>query len=177
MKIIRKYIPLFKKNRIAILSGCCVLLLIGALQGYRYYHTNYASNVSLPDKAVYLYVRAGADFNEVLDSLRSLQVLKNESTFVDVAGRKNYPENIHSGRYKLADGMSNKQLVQALMLGMQEPVRLTLSGNIRTNRRLAVLLSRNIQPDSLDILRALEDTQRTREYGFTPATIMGMFIP
>jgi UPF0755 protein len=56
-------------------------------------------------------------------------------------------------------------------------VRLTLSGNIRTNRRLAVLLSRYIQPDSLEILQALNDAQRTAACGFTPSTIMGMFIP
>jgi UPF0755 protein len=40
-----------------------------------------------------------------------------------------------------------------------------------------VLLSRHIQPDSLEILQALNDTQCTKTYGFTPATIMGMFIP
>lgn len=168
----------FFKNRHVIVSLVLVALLIAALvSGYRYYYTNYTSNVSLPDKAVYLYVRPGADFNEVLDSLRSLQVLKDERTFISVAVHKNYPDNIHTGRYKLTDGMNNKQLVHALILGEQEPVRLTLSGNIRTNRRLAVLLSRYIQPDSLAILQALNDTQRTAAYGFTPATIMGMFIP
>ena len=153
------------------------ILLVALVSGYRHYHTNYASNVSLQGEAAYLYIRTGADFNEVLDSLRSLRVLKNEHTFVSVAKRKNYPDNIHSGRYKFIGGMNNKQLVQVLMLGKQEPVRLTLAGNIRTNQRLAVLLSRNIQPDSLDILQALNDTQCTRMCGFTPATVIGMFIP
>jgi UPF0755 protein len=166
------------KNRRAILPVVLVALLIAAfIIGYRYYHANYAPNVSLQGKAVYLYVRSGADFNEVLDSLRSLQVLKDERTFVNIAMQKNYPDNVHTGRYKLADGMNNKQLVYVLMSGVQEPVRLTLSGNIRTNRRLAVLLSRHIQPDSLAILQALNDTLLTKTYGFTPATIMGMFIP
>ncbi|MDR0691693.1 MAG: endolytic transglycosylase MltG [Prevotellaceae bacterium] len=168
----------FFKNRRVVLPVVLVFLLTAAfVSGYRYYYTNYASNVSLPDKAVYLYVRPGADFNEVLDSLRSLRVLKDERTFISVAVHKNYSDNIHTGRYKLTDGMNNKQLVHALILGEQEPVRLTLSGNIRTNRRLAALLSRYIQPDSLAILQALNDTQRTAAYGFTPATIMGMFIP
>jgi UPF0755 protein len=144
----------------------------------RYYYADYAPNVALQDRAAaYLYVRPGADFDEVLDSLRSLHVLKNERTFIRAARRKSYPDNVHTGRYKLTDGMNNKALVHALMLGMQEPVRLTLSGNIRTNRRLAALLARNIQPDSLDILQALNDTHLTAAYGFTPATILGMFIP
>jgi UPF0755 protein len=157
--------------------GIVLVLAMTFILEYRYYRTNYASNVALQDKVAYLYVRPGADFNEVLDSLRSLQILKNEHTFIKVAKRKNYPGNIRTGRYKLADGMNNKDLVHVLMLGMQEPVRLTLSGNIRTNRRLAVLLSRYIEPDSLDILQALNDTHLTATYGFTPATIMGMFIP
>jgi UPF0755 protein len=168
----------FFKNRCIVCRIAIVFVLVATLVScYRYYHANYASNVSLPDRAAYLYIRPGADFDEVLDSLRRMQVLNDERAFVDVATRKKYPGSVHTGRYKLTDGMSNWQLVQTLMMGMQEPVRLTLSGNIRTNRRLAALLSRNIQPDSLAILQALEDTQRTRERGFTPATIMGMFIP
>jgi UPF0755 protein len=145
--------------------------------GVRHYRINYAPNVSLPGEAAYLYVRSGADFGEVLDSLRSMRVLKDEHAFVSVAERKKYPGNVHTGRYRLTNDMNSNQLVHVLMFGMQEPVRLTLSGNIRTNSRLAALLSRNIQPDSLAILQALNDTAITKSYGFTPATIMGMFIP
>jgi UPF0755 protein len=166
----------FFKRRRAIWPGIVLVLAISFVLEFRYYRANYAPNVVLPDKA-YLYIRPGADFDEVLDSLRSLHALKNEHTFIKAAKRKNYPDNIHAGRYKLTGGMSNKALVHALALGMQEPVRLTLSGNIRTNRRLAALLARHIEPDSLDILRALNDTHLTASYGFTPATIMGMFVP
>jgi UPF0755 protein len=170
-------ISLLKNRRIILPVILAVILIAALVSGYKYYRANYAPNVTSQGEAAYFYVRPGADFTEVLDSLRSRQILKDERTFVTVALRKNYPDNIHAGRYRLAAGMNNRALVHVLMFGMQEPVRLTLSGNIRTNRRLAVLLSRHIQPDSLEILQALNDTQRTNAYGFSPATIMGMFIP
>jgi UPF0755 protein len=176
VKIIRG-ISLFKNRRIILWVALAALLIAALVSGYRYYRANYAANVSLQGKTAYLYIHPGADFNEVLDSLRRLQVLKSEATFVDIALRSDYPGNVHAGRYKLTNGMTNKQLLHVLMLGAQEPVRVTLSGNIRTNRRLAALLSRHIQPDSLDILQALNDAGRTSAYGYTPATIMGMFIP
>jgi UPF0755 protein len=153
------------------------LLMISAIVGYRYYHINYASNITTQDKPAYLYIYVGAEFDEVLDSLRNLNVLHDEESFIYVARRENYPDNIHAGRFKLVSGMSNKTLVRVLLLGSQEPVRLTLSGNIRTNQRLAALVSRYIEPDSLEVLAALNDTQLTGQYGFTPSTVMGMFIP
>jgi UPF0755 protein len=168
--------PYFTNRRALRWAALAALLTVALVSGYRYYHVNYAPNVSLPGGPASLYVRSGADFGEVLDSLRSLRALKDERAFVRLAVRKGYPDNIHTGRYRLTDGMNNRQLVHALMLGMQEPVRLTLSGNIRTNRRLAALLARHIQPDSLDILQALSDTACTQPFGFTPATVIGMFI-
>jgi UPF0755 protein len=178
VKIIQD-ISFFKNRRVIlpVILVAVVILIVALVSGYRYYHTNYAPNVTSQEETAYFYVHPGADFNEVLDSLRSRKILKDEQTFVAVALRKNYPDNIRAGRYKLTVGMNNGALVHVLISGMQEPVRLTLSGNIRTNRRLAVLLSRHIQPDSLEILQALNDAQRTEAYGFTPATIMGMFIP
>jgi UPF0755 protein len=73
--------------------------------------------------------------------------------------------------------MSNLALLNKLMRALQDPVRLTLSGNIRSNERLAVLLSRYVEADSVKILLSLNDSLTTADYGFTPTTIMGMFIP
>jgi len=142
-----------------------------------YYHYYYAANVRVGSEAAYLYIHAGAGYDEVLDSLTALNALHDVRTFRHVAERAHYPVNIHAGRYKLTPGMNNKTLVRLLLLGSEEPVRLTLSGHIRTNRRLATLIARYIEPDSLMLLAALDNAQLTGEYGFTPATVMGMFIP
>ncbi|MDR3235322.1 MAG: endolytic transglycosylase MltG [Prevotellaceae bacterium] len=157
-----------------------LLALAGSVfifSGLGYYYCYYAPNVTAAGGAAYLYIHAGATYGEVIDSLDRLNVLRNAATFRRAAEREHYPDNIHAGRYKLTSGMSNKMLIRLLLLGSEEPVRLTLAGHIRTNRRLADLMSRYIEPDSLMLLAALNDAQLTAEYGFTPATIMGMFIP
>jgi UPF0755 protein len=133
--------------------------------------------VQVEGAAVYLYIPTGATMEQVLDSLRKMQVLKMESRFITAAKGKKYANNIYPGRYKLTNGMSNAALLNKLTRALQDPVRMTLSGNIRSNERLAVLLSRYVEADSAKILLILNDSAIAADYGFTPATIMGMFIP
>jgi UPF0755 protein len=153
------------------------ILLVVAVTGLRYYSVRYRPNIQVTGAAAYLYIPTGATMEQVLDSLRKMNVLKVESLFINLAESKNYASSIHPGRYKLTDGMSNHALLNKLSRALQDPVRLTLSGNIRSNERLALLLSRYVESDSAAILRSLNDTTIVAEYGFTPATIMGMFIP
>jgi UPF0755 protein len=166
-----------RKQFLLLAIEVIVFLIIAAIIGMNYYSVNHASNVKVQGDATYLYIHTGAGFPEILDSLRSLKVLENESSFVKVAEQENYPSNIRSGRYKLTNGMSNKILLRHLLLGLQEPVRLTLSGNIRTNSQLATLLSRYVEPDSSMVQASLDNLLLAEEYGFIPSTIMGMFIP
>ncbi len=153
------------------------VLILVTWQGFRYYAAYYRPNVKVEGTAAYLYIPTGASMEQVMDSLRKLKVLEHESRFILLAEHKKYEEHVHGGRYKLTDGMTNSELLSKLSRGLQEPVRLTISGNIRTNERLASLLSRYVEADSVSVLSALNDTAISSSYGFTPATIMGMFIP
>ena len=152
-------------------------LIFASITGLRYYYLYYRPNVQVTGSAAYLYIPTGATMEQVLDSLRKMNVLKVESRFIRAAEGKNYASCIYSGRYKLTDGMSNRTLLNKLSRALQDPVRLTLSGNIRSNERLAFLMSRYVEPDSTAILRCLNDSTIAAGYGFTPTTIMGMFIP
>ncbi|MCL2097767.1 MAG: endolytic transglycosylase MltG [Bacteroidales bacterium] len=153
-----------------------ILLIIAAI-GLRYYLLRNSPNVQVEGAATYLYIPTGATMEQVLDSLRKLKALKVESRFIKAAESKKYASSIRPGRYKLTDGMTNTALLNKLIRGLQDPVRLTLSGNIRSNERLAFLMSRYVEADSAIIAFTLNDPTVASEYGFTPATIMGMFIP
>jgi UPF0755 protein len=124
-----------------------------------------------------LLIPARAGFEQVVDSLSAHRVLRNDATFGQAAQMEKYRQKVRPGRYKITAGMSNKQLIRKLKVGAQDPVNLVISGNIRTNEKLAALLSRTIEADSADILRALSDEQLTRTFGYTPATVMGMIVP
>jgi UPF0755 protein len=154
-----------------------VFFLFSFISGLRYYLLHYRPNVQVKGSAAYLYIPTGAGMEQVLDSLRKMKVLKEESRFISAAEDKNYASCVHPGRYKLVDGMTNRAFLHKLSRAMQDPVRLTLSGNIRSNERLAYLMSRYVEADSATILRCLNDSAIAAGHGFTPATIMGMFIP
>ena len=170
----KKYFRRLKVWHLCVVLG---ILLFTAATGLRYYMLHHRPNVQVEGAAAYLYIPTGATMEQVLDSLRQLKALKVESRFIHAAEGKKYAGNIRPGRYKLTNGMSNADLLHKLTRGLQEPVRLTLSGNIRTNERLAMLLSRTVEADSATILHLLNDPTITADNGFTPATIMGMFIP
>ncbi|MDR0294850.1 MAG: endolytic transglycosylase MltG [Prevotellaceae bacterium] len=153
------------------------LLLFIAVVGIRYYRLYNRPNVLVEGSAAYLYIPTGATMEQVLDSLRKMQVLRVENRFITAAKGKKYANSIYPGRYKLTNGMTNAALLNKLTRALQDPVRMTLSGNIRSNERLAVLLSRYVETDSAKILLTLNDSTIATGYGFTPATIMGMFIP
>ena len=167
----------FKRWRVWLVCFGLGILLFAAIFGTRYYLLHYRPNVQVEGAAAYLYIPTEASMEQVLDSLRKMKVLIDEQRFITAAEGKKYPAHIHAGRYKLTNGMTNAALLNKLTRGLQDPVRLTLSGNIRTNERLATLLSRYVEADSAKILLCLNNSEITAEYDFMPATIMGMFIP
>ena len=93
-----------------------------------------------------------------------------------MAVKMNYPSHIKPGRYLLKDGMSNRELLGMLRSGKQVPVELILQ-NGRFKTKLASDLSKQIEPDSLSILRFLNDDIFLSRFGFNSQTILAMFIP
>ncbi len=169
-----------KKNpvrRIALFLTAFAAIITATVWGIRYYTAYFSANVKVEHGQAYLYIPGDATFEQVLDSLRTMRVLRNEARFMQVAQWKKYPETIRPGRYKLTNGMNNRLLVNKLIAGLQEPLRLTISGNIRSNERLSAVLARYVEADSAGILAVLRDTALVSTYGFKPATVMGLFIP
>lgn len=154
-----------------------VLLLAAGAWGYRYYKQLYKGNVRLTkNEASYLYVPTGSSFNDLLDSLQSLKILGDRQAFVNAAQLKKFTSP-KPGRYKLQNGMTNSRLIAMLRAGEQSPVRLTLSGNIRSKEKVAALASKYIEADSAAIVACLNDKAFLQELGLTSETALGIFLP
>ncbi len=154
-----------------------IVFLVGA-SAWKYYRLYMKPNVRLENGTkVYLYIPTNATFENVLDSLRKGHYLTEEKTFVNAAEREHYTSGIKAGRYQLKDGMSNKSLLRMLSLGSQSPVNLVIAGNIRNYEKLAAVLSRSTEPDSLQFLTTLLDTDIISEWGFNRQTLLAMIIP
>jgi len=154
-----------------ILIAACVYTV------YRAYTILYQSNVYLNGKTLeYIYIRTGADYNEVLDTLRSEKYLINPVTFEWLADYKDYKTHIKPGKYCITTGMSNNDLINTLKSGRQEPVKLVFN-NVRTKFQLAGKIAKQLEADSLSMINLLNDTEYLAKFGFTPYNAVVVFIP
>ncbi len=167
------------KNKILkiMLMVVATLALLGAAVAYYFYQRIYTDNVSIGDaKAYYLYIATNSNFENVVDSLEAHHVLKETSSFIWVAKRKKYENKVKAGRYEISPGMSNNEIVNMLRVGNQKPINLTFN-SIRTKSELAKKISDQLEFDSISLINLLNDKSFLKVYGFTPETVISMFIP
>lgn len=156
---------------ICLLVVCIFILLLG----YRYYVRMFRTNL-IVHETEYLYIYTGSDFQMVLDSLTAKNYLRDIESFKRTAIALGYVDNVRSGRYKLTPGMSNRQLVNMLISGIQTPVRVTFS-NARVPEQLMGKISKQLEPDSLAFVSYFRNRNTSMKYGFTGETLISMFIP
>ncbi len=135
------------------------------------------NNVEVPaGEFVYLFIPTGSDFNDAYRILREKDILRDTSSFRWVAIKKNYPNHVNPGRYRMHSGMSNNRLVGMLRSGNQEPVQLVFN-NIRTPQKLAGVIASQIEADSMEILSVFSDKVLIGKHSLIRETILGVFIP
>ncbi|MFB6306114.1 MAG: endolytic transglycosylase MltG [Flavobacteriales bacterium] len=177
------YYKLRKKQRnkySALKISLFIILLLflgGGYFGYKYFKWIFYPNVELENKKqIYFYVKTGADMDEVLDSLNSKEIIKNKKSLKWVAKKKNYQQNIHPGKYLIKNKMNNNELVDLLRSGKETTVNVTFN-IIHTKKELAGSITKNIEADSVEVLHLLNNQKYCNKYGFSPETIMCMFLP
>lgn len=122
----------------------------------------------------YLYVRTGAKFSEILDSLQPN--LNNLESFEKYATSINYPENIKPGKYKLVKNETNSSVLDKLIDGKQEQVRLMIK-NEPTIFHLAGSVSKQIEADSTEIVQAIIDFAQSENDHLNAETVKQYFVP
>ena len=152
------------------------LLLIGAYLLFIYHGKIFASNVSLKGKKqVSVYIPTGADFNDFKTLINLKHFLINESSFWWVAKLKDF-DTPKAGHYVIRSGMSNNELVNMFRGGLQTPVKLRVP-SMQVKANFAGRMSRQIEADSLSIIRMLYDDSFLSSQGFDVFSVMGAFIP
>jgi UPF0755 protein len=166
---------MIRKKRKIILFALVLLLFAFAFAGYKFYKYFYAPNVQIA-KTGFLYIPTGYNINDVFNIIEKQNIVADIGTFKRAANFLKYSK-AKPGRYKITNGMSNKSLISMLRSGNQTAVKITFSGNIRSNEKIASIASRYIETDSASILRALNDNTFLSKFGFDSKTVLGMFIP
>jgi len=168
-----------KLKKAVIVAGVMLLLAAGLCGGValRYYFTFYRPNIFLSEGTTYIHIPHNASFSSLMDSLDARHCLRSRQSFVRAAQKESLPERLKGGRYALKTGMNNKTLVRLFALGVQSPVNVVISGNIRSKEKLAAVLSRSLEADSLSMLQVLSDEAFIHTMGFDSTSLFSLFLP
>jgi len=147
------------------------ILLIGGAFAYSYYNKIFNKNVT---ESTFIYIPSNTDFNKV--SALITPYLKDNSSFIWVAKKKNYPNKIRSGKFKIVKGMNNNELIDHLRGGEPETVKLTFNNQDRIDN-LAGRIAEQIEADSISLLNAMNDVSFLEKNNFDANTAVAMYIP
>ncbi len=153
-----------------------VVLVVGGFFAWKMWRDVFGPGARFAAEEKVLLIPTGADLDQVMDSLKSTGILKDEKTFHWVAERKKYADKVRPGRYVVPSGMSMNDLVNKLRNGEQDPVRVTFA-NIKNIPQLAGQVSKYLEADSLAMIEAILSPTTAKRLGFTRETIISLFLP
>ncbi|MDB5273097.1 MAG: hypothetical protein JWO58_1464 [Chitinophagaceae bacterium] len=163
-----------KKYRLRQLIVLAMLLFV--CFSYYIYQILFTPNFQWQKGDGYLYIRKGATFPEVLDSIKKNDMMQDVKSFAFIAKLAGYQERVRPGRYLIKANSNNIKVVRLLRNAKQEPVKLTFN-NIRLKEDLAEKVGSKFYFSSDSLLFYLKDPATAHRYGFDTTTFMSMFIP
>lgn len=157
-----------------IIALALIIIVALAATGVFYYLRLYGPNVT--DQQEYLYIRTGSNFEDVYKTIREQGIVRDSTTFMWAANNKKYTTRVKPGRYRLKSGMSNRDLLNMLISGRQEPVKVALK-NLRMKENFAGYISKKLEADSISIISLLDSTEYQHKLGFTKDNIYVIVLP
>lgn len=164
-----------KKTSYACTRYILIAYLVGfsAFIGFKYYS---AGSIELRAAKVDVYIPSEANFDDVVLLLKDKKVFTDETKFKQYSKVLGYTK-VKGGRYVVKRGIGYRELIRMLAAGQQTPVNLVISGNVRLKDKLAGIISRQVEADSVSILNLLNDKTFLADLGFTPDNSILLFLP
>ncbi|MBS7333287.1 MAG: endolytic transglycosylase MltG [Weeksellaceae bacterium] len=121
-----------------------------------------------------IYIPRGADFNQVLDSIKPY--LKNVEEFKKFAESADYPATIKPGKYKILADDSSSSIIDRLQGGEQEEVKLRIK-NEPTLYHMIGSVSRQVDIDSTELANYIAEWSIEKDTALNAETVKQFFIP
>lgn len=158
------------RNVLTILSVIGAFGLLAFL--YTWYQKAFTDNFKGWNQEEYFYVRSEDSYQDVLRKLAPH--MKDVASFESIAGQRSYEANVISGRFKLRNGMTNYDLIEALRANV--PVRLTFNNQERIEN-LAGRIGSQVEADSTAMMNIFLDPVFLKENGMTKESVIACFLP
>lgn len=147
------------------------LVIAGIIAAY-VYNQAFTANTTFNQKEVFVYIPSGATYEEAKEELSPF--ISNMDKFDFVAEQRKYSTNVKSGRFKLKQNMTSFDIIQALRSNL--PVKVAFN-NQESLEKLAQRLSSEIEPDSLQLIKAFTDVDFLKENEIDRENALSLFIP
>lgn len=157
-----------------ILLVAAILIVVGG--GVAIYVYKIVSTGFDIDKTVYVYVDQNKGYDQLVQELIDSAKIENIGNFNIVASYRNYQGKLKTGRYAITPKDNVWTVVNKLNRGLQTPTRVTFN-NIRLKSDLVTRISNQLMFSESELSAILDDSLRCASYGFTPQSIVAMFIP
>ena len=162
-------------KRKVIIGVCITAVLIGSVIGFNLYQKYIAPNTKNNSK-VYLYIPTKAIYQQVVDSITKEDFLKTPESFFKLADERSLKTRFKPGKYPVTPGMNNRQILNMLLAGNQEPVTIAFQ-NIRLKENFVGMVAKKLECDSISLITLIDSTAIANKYGFTKNNIYTLFIP
>jgi len=158
-------------KKIITISAVAIISVL-LIYGFILISKIFSSNTKFEEKEVYVYVPTDANYADVKKILAPY--IKNFDNFEMVAEKRDYPQNVKSGRFLLKKDMNNIDLVRAMRSNI--PVKLVFNNQERLEN-FAGRIGKEIEADSLSLMKAIKDSTFLAANGFNEENVFAMFIP
>lgn len=148
------------------------IVLGGSVVAWFGYRMVMASNYS--GKTKVFFVDENTEVEDIVYYLDS--ALIDPATFIEWAHFQKLEHHMKPGRYAFSEGMSNRVMINRLKGGLQSPTRVQFH-NVRDFNVLAGKLSKDLQPDSLAFIHALNSDSIWNLYEVSKANRFAYIIP
>ncbi len=159
------------RSRGIILKSIIIAICVVAIGIYYMFFTG----MSRSGEETYLYIDSDDNVDSVYQKLSPITTKHSLWAFKQLARYKSYGDHIKTGRYEIGSHGA-LQTFRYVRNGIQAPVNVTIN-SVRTTERLAKDISKKLMMSRDELYKALNDSATCAEYGYTPETIIAMFIP
>ncbi len=154
-----------------------IIVLLGAVGmgafAWYVYNTAFSGNTAFNNKEAHVFIPTNATIDDVVAELAPL--LRDTESFYAVADQKKYSGNVKPGHFILTKGMTNNDIVNVLR-STNIPINIKFNNQERLED-LAGHISKQIEADSISLLKSMRDPQFLKEEGLTEETALCFYIP
>ncbi|MDX1463894.1 MAG: endolytic transglycosylase MltG, partial [Marinirhabdus sp.] len=130
-------------------------------------------NTAFNNEEAHVYIPTGATFTDVQREIDPL--IEDLESFVAVANRKGYTQNIKPGHYIITNGMNNNAIVNSIRSN-NIPVQVKFNNQERLED-LASAIANQIEADSASLLAAMRKEEVLKQQNLSKETALALYIP